>query len=261
MITFGADDCIMNNYSAIASFYDILTDNVDYGKVHRFYSQVFEEFGHHPHILLDLACGTGRLCFAFERDGIDVIGVDCSEYMLDVAYEGKIERGSNALFLQQPAHKLDLYGTVDTVVCNLDSVNHFAPKNIQKVFERVALFAESGSLFVFDVNSKYKFENLLNDACYCSDCGDMFCVWTSTFDGKKADIRMDVFERAGELYKRREDSVVEYYYSDEYISDLLNRCGFDLLGKYADFCPTPPSQNSQRIHYIAKRRGSTWENS
>src|SRR5690349_11804396 len=48
-----------------------------------FCEQVFERPGH----LIDLGCGTGRLCVHFARKGFDCVGVDLSDEMLAKAKE------------------------------------------------------------------------------------------------------------------------------------------------------------------------------
>lgn len=246
------------DYASLAPFYDALTGNVDYVHVHRFYTELFQKYGHTPRILLDLACGTGTLSFAFEKDGIEVIGADSSEQMLSAAMEKKFENGSQVLFLHQPAQRLDLYGTVDVTVCNLDAVNHFAPVYLPEIFRRVSLFMEPDGLFLFDVNSQYKFEYLLNNRCYSYDTGDVFCSWSSRYDGKsQADIQLELFEYQGDgQYTRQTEHIREFFYSDETLTRLLDKNGFDLLERLADYTQTPPEETSQRIHYIARKRGS-----
>lgn len=242
------------SYEALASFYDTLTGNVDYDAVHGFYRDIFRQYRHTPHILLDLACGTGTLSFLFERDGAEVIGTDCSESMLAVATDKRFRQSSSVLFLHQAAHELDLYGTVDTVVCNLDAVNHFLPEQIGEVFRRVALFLEPNGLFVFDVNSLYKFERFLSDSCYSFDAENVFCCWNSTFDGKKANITLDLFSEENKLYARQTETVTEYFYSDELLRSLLTKNNMELLAVFSDYTLNEPTKQSERIHYLARKR-------
>lgn len=245
----------MSEYSSLADCYDTLTGNVDYEEIHLFYNEIFSRLTHKPKILLDLACGTGSLSFLFEKDGIEVIGTDSSDDMLSVAMNKKYDLSSNVLFLNQKASELDLYGTVDTVICNLDAVNHFAPKDIEKVIKRVSLFLEPNGVFVFDVNTLYKFENMLKSNCYSYDDDDVFCSWTSTFFDKKAKIHLDIFEKMSDnTYVRSEQCIEEYYYSDEEIIKLLKKYSLDVLLKTADFTHFPPEEKSQRIHYIVRKR-------
>jgi hypothetical protein len=57
--------------------------------------------------------------------------------------------------------ELDLYGTVNGVVCALDSINYLSsPQSLSKAFSRVSLFLEQGGLFIFDVNTEKKLRDL-----------------------------------------------------------------------------------------------------
>ena len=80
--------------------------------------------GHQPGLTLDLACGTGSLTLELYRRGVDIYGVDGSVEMLSEARMKCAEAGADILFLCQKMQSLDLYGTVKTAVCTLDSLNH-----------------------------------------------------------------------------------------------------------------------------------------
>ena len=111
--------------------------------------------------MLDLACGTGSLSLEMAKLGYDVIGVDGSCEMLSEAMGKKAESGLDVLFLCQQMEELDLYGTVDLVTCTLDSLNYItSTKELSSVFALVNNFLEEGGIFVFDLNTEYKFCNI-----------------------------------------------------------------------------------------------------
>ena len=51
----------MTVYTALAQVYDALTDDVPYAQWVAFAQRAFEQYGRQPHLVLDLACGTGSL--------------------------------------------------------------------------------------------------------------------------------------------------------------------------------------------------------
>lgn len=75
-------------------------------------------------ILLDLGCGTGSMTELLAKQGYDMIGVDLSDSMLDIAMEKRAQSGHNILYLQQDMREFELYGTVRAVICLCDSLNY-----------------------------------------------------------------------------------------------------------------------------------------
>ncbi len=125
----------MDAYRIFAKYYDELTKNVDYAHRAEKLDSLIKEYNKKAKLVLDLACGTGSLTLELLKLGYDVIGVDSSTEMLSIASK---KCCGKALLLNQGAEDLDLYGTVDAVICMLDSVNHFKDKGvIMKVFEKM----------------------------------------------------------------------------------------------------------------------------
>ena len=114
----------MSSYDKFAAFYDSLTENVDYKVRSEYISNFFHSNGIDSGIILDLACGTGRLAVLTAKQGYDVIGVDSSEEMLCEAQQNAFDAGAQILFLNQKMQSLDLYGTINGCYCSLDSINH-----------------------------------------------------------------------------------------------------------------------------------------
>ena len=69
---------------------------------------------------------------------------------------------SGMLFLRQKMQSIDLYGTIDTCICTLDSINHITDiEDVQKTFSKVSFFMNPQALFIFDVNTVYKHQQIL----------------------------------------------------------------------------------------------------
>lgn len=246
------------SYDIFSSVYDILTDNVDYEKISNKICSLLSQFGINGGLLLDLGCGTGTLSFMLEEKGFDIIGVDISEDMLSVANEKKYECDSSAIFLCQSGESLDLYGTVDCAVSTLDTVNHIEGiEKVKETFKRISLFMNMGGVFIFDINTVFKHNEILGDNTFVYDTDDVYCVWQNTTDREKliTDIDLDFFikNEDDETFTKYSESFSEYAYDTEVILGLLDICGFEVLGCYDDYTDNEVTPSTQRITVVAKK--------
>ena len=242
------------SYNVFADFYDNLTLNVDYDERAEYILKLFEKHNHNTGLTLDLACGTGSLTIALAKRGVDIYGIDGSEEMLMQGLSKATEQGLNILFLCQKMENIDLYGTIDTCVCTLDSINHIIDENIvQKVFDRVSLFMNKGGLFLFDVNSIYKHREVLANNTFIYDTDDVYCVWQNTLKDDIVKIDLDFFQEEDGVYYRSEEHFCERAYSDEQLKSMLEKAGFEIKGIYGDMSFDSPKEKEQRLIYVAKK--------
>jgi len=244
----------MSGYHDFARFYDCLTFNVDYVKRADYIQSVLSLFGHEPGLTLDLACGTGSLTLELKSRGWDIFGIDGSQEMLSEAMDKAYDRELSVLFLCQQMDKLDLYGTIDTCICTLDSLNHVTDRDrLQAVFDRVALFMNPGGVFLFDVNTVYKHRSILGNNTFVYDTDDVYCVWQNSLkENNIVDIDLDIFERDGEVYRRSSESFTERAYEIDDLSEMLVSAGFEVLGIYNDLTLEPLSGDCDRAVFAAR---------
>lgn len=246
----------MSTYQHFAQFYDRLTANISYKKRAEYFDTLISRFGGKKGILLDLGCGTGSLSEEMAKLGYDVIGVDTSAEMLNIALDKKYESGLPIQYLQQDMTKLDMFGTIDVTLCALDSLNHLSDFSaVEKTFARVSLFSEPDGLFIFDVNTPYKHRNILGDNTFVYDLDDIYCVWQNRLDEKqdKVFINLDFFERQGEVYSRWEESFCERAYSVEALDKALKNVGFEVLAHFDYDTLEESRDNSEKIVFAARK--------
>lgn len=246
------------SYGVFSSVYDVLTENVEYERIAHKICSLLRENGVNGGLLLDLGCGTGTLSFLLEKKGYDIIGVDASEDMLMVANEKKFDENSSAMFLCQRGEELDLYGTIDCAVSSLDTINHIDNlEKIKKAFSLISLFMNMGGIFVFDMNTPYKHEEILGNNTFVYDMDEVYCVWQNSFDKEKyaTTIDLDFFikNEDDEGYERYSESFCEYSYSIEDIVNIVKENGFTLLGMYDDYSDNSPSDKTERITFVCKK--------
>ncbi len=245
----------MSSYGIFADFYDELTLNAQYRERADYIMKVFERLGHNMGLTLDLACGTGNLTLELARRGVDIYGIDGSAEMLSCAQEKSIEENLGILFLCQQMQSIDLYGTIDTCICTLDSINHMTLKaDVRKTFDRVSLFMNKNGYFFFDVNTLYKHRNVLANNTFVYDLDSVFCVWQNSLkENNIIDIELTFFERDENTYFRTDESFSERAYSHEELSEMLSKAGFELEAVYGDLSFESPAEDEQRAIYIARK--------
>ena len=247
----------MSGYGFFARYYDALTRNVNYRAMAKRFDRLIRQNGGAPGLLLDLACGTGSLSVELAALGYDVIGVDASRDMLSVAMNKSVQADRSILYLCQPMEKLDLYGTVDTCVCALDSLNHLSDQTaLAQAFSRVALFLNPGGLFLFDLNTEYKHRRVLADNAFVYDLPEVFCVWQNNRDeaDDSVEITLDFFApHTGKAsYRRQTEAFVERVFPPDTVEELLDANGFSVLELLDGDTLETPGTACQRTLYVAK---------
>ena len=244
------------SYSSFANYYDSLTLNVNYPERTEYVLQLLKKLNHNAGLTLDLACGTGSLTIELAKRGIDVYGIDGSSSMLSVAQQKAAEEGLQILFLCQKMQNIDLYGTVDTVICMLDSINHLTSESdILKTFKRISLFLNPGGYFLFDMNTIYKHQKVLSSNTFVYDTEDVYCVWQNQYEENtnRVGITLDFFGREGNCYYRNTEHFYERAYDTELIISLLSKAGLQTVGAFADLSFEKPEDETERIIIAARK--------
>ena len=102
----------MEAYTGFAAVYDTFMDNIPYEEWAAYIRKRLVQYDIRDGLLLDLGCGTGTLTEIMAQNGYDMIGVDVSEEMLEIAMDKRIASGHDILYLLQDMREFELYGTV-----------------------------------------------------------------------------------------------------------------------------------------------------
>ena len=241
------------NYSAFAAIYDrLILEDIDYTKIADYIEATLKRLGIKAELVCDLACGTGTLTDILSKRGYDMIGIDLSTEMLNVARE----KNPDILFLNQDICEFELYGTVDVTVSCLDCINHLTDtKSLKQCFALVHNYLIPNGLFIFDINGKYKFENTYSDNSYVMEEDGRICIWQNYYNQKNkiCDFYITLFEETSDgRYKRYDDMQREKMYTVRSIKENLVKCGFEFIGAYRNFDFDEATDGDERIYVVAR---------
>jgi len=244
----------VSSYVSLAKYYDKLTTDVPYGTFADFYEQIYKRFDLKPVTILDMACGTGTLTRILCERGYDMIASDGSPDMLMSAMEKLSDLENMPLLLCQNMNELDLYGTVDSIICSLDGINYVEKDVLPEVLRRVMLFLEPGGIFIFDINTPEKLLGL-DGEMFIDETDDVYCVWRAEYDEEldACVYGMDIFEKKGKLWRRTKEEHYEYIYRLDEMKSLLENAEFEDINIFAELKFEDPGNNEQRVFFTARK--------
>lgn len=245
-------------YQLLANYYDRFMQDVDYAALADFYEQLFAQYlNNKPHVVLDLGCGSGVLTLELARRGYEMIGVDCSAEMLAMAQAHAAAKKTEILWVQQDMRELSLYGSVGAVICSLDCVNYLLLQDaLVRTFDGVFRFLDPGGLFLFDVNTVYKFEHAFAGQTYVYEQENVYCVWENVYHPRtrRCDFVLDFFEKEKNgMYSRKTEVQTQRAWSDRTLQNTLHQSGFAIRRVCSDLQLTPAGKTDLRHYYVCQK--------
>lgn len=249
----------MDAYTGFAAVYDMFMDNIPYGEWCTYLEGILKEYGVEDGLVLDLGCGTGKLTRLLAGDGYDMIGVDISEDMLEIAMEHQAEEGGEILYLLQDMREFELYGTVRAVVSICDSMNYLMEyEDLVQVFSLVNNYLDPKGIFVFDLNTPYKYQKILGEQTIAENREEGSFIWENYYDEEEAvneyDLTLFIRQEDGR-FRKYEETHYQRAYSLKTIKMALKEAGMEFMEAYDAFTKEPPKEDSERIYVIARESG------
>ncbi len=260
----------MEAYSGFAEVYDLFMDNVPYEEWAARIAELLKENHMSEGLVLDLCCGTGKLTRLLRDKGYDMIGVDSSYEMLEIAREAEYgddavdeyietsENASSILYLNQDAREFELYGTVGAIVSACDSLNYIVePKELREVFRLANNYLEAEGLFIFDLNTPYKYQKLLADHTFAENREDCAFIWDNYYDEETGinEYELTLFiEESDGRFERYEETHLERCYTLDEVKTLLAEAGMEFVDAYDEYTKEPLRDDSERMLIVAKEK-------
>ena len=211
-------------------------------------------------LVLDLGCGTGTLTELLYEKGYDMIGIDNSQEMLNIAMNKRMESGSEILYLCQDMRDLDLYSTVGTVVSVCDSLNYLLEEeDVLATFEKVHNYLYPGGIFIFDFNTVYKYREVIGDTTIAENRDDCSFIWENYYHEEEGineyDLTIFVREEEGkESFRRFFETHYQRGYTVEEMKAFVKKAGMEPVLILDADTRKVPTKESERIYMIARGR-------
>lgn len=157
--------------------------------------------------------------------------------------------------------EFELYGTVRAVVSVCDSLNYILKEEeLLKVFRLVNNYLDPGGVFIFDLNTPYKYREILGENTICENREQGSFIWENFYEEEEQVNQYDLtlFIRDREhpgLYRKYEETHVQRGYEAGRIEELLQQAGMEFIAAYDAFTREPVKADSERIYVIAREKG------
>lgn len=247
----------MASYESFAEVYDMYMDNVPYRAWSENLLQILEKYQIPKGLLADLGCGTGTMTRLLQQQGYDMIGIDNSCEMLDIARQ---KGPKDILYLCQDMRSFELYGTVGAMVSVCDSMNYLTEKeDLISVIRLANNYLDPGGIFIFDMNTMYKYREILADGTFAENREQGSFIWENEFDpctGINAyELTLYIAEAEGASYRRYVEEHFQKAYETEEIKDAVSCGGMELLEILDVETMGEITETTERIYVICREHG------
>ena len=245
----------MEAYTEFAKVYDEFMEETPYEKWKEFIFEYLKRENIEDGIVLDLGCGTGCLTRMLSDAGYDMIGVDSSFEMLDVA---RCSSDDSILYLAQDMREFELYGTVRAVVSSCDCINYITDvEELVEVFSLVNNYLDPKGIFIFDFNTKHKYEQI-GERVIAENQDNASFIWENFYYPEECINEYDVtffLKEENDLYRKVVEEHFQRAYTLEEIKECLAKSGLVFVEAFDDYSNAPASEKSERICVIARECG------
>lgn len=273
----------MQQYTEFASVYDLFMDNVPYDEWTDYVDHILKKQKVEKGLVLELGCGTGSMTTRLADKGYDMIGIDASEEMLSVARENNEGRENEILYLCQDMREFELYGTVSAVISVCDSMNYIlTEEDLLKVFQLVNNYLDPGGIFLFDLDTRYAYEEVLGDTTIAENREEGSFIWENTYypeemineinltlflpedhNLRKASqsdrinpngIEENIVEEDAPIYRKYEETHYRKAYTIDTVKRLIEEAGMEWIAVYDALSEKQPKKDSERVYILAKEK-------
>lgn len=250
----------MEAYTGFAQVYDTFMDNVPYDEWVKYLHSLLKEYDVNDGLILELGCGTGNVTRRLSKLGYDMIGLDSSVEMLELAREKELSSKNPILYINQDMRDFELFGTVSGVISICDSLNYIdSSEDLLETFKLVNNYLDPNGVFIFDLNTEYKYKNILANNVFAEDREDCSFIWSNYYDEEEQINEYDIsifvkIEAQEEIFERFREIHYQKSYDIQEIIDIIEKAGMEYVAVYDAFTHELPTKESERVYFIAREK-------
>ena len=235
------------SYENFAFYYDSLMEPQFYDDYENFIMNhaSFDE-------VLELGCGTGEMAIRLAKRKKSVFATDLSTDMLEVAKQKAMAENVNLILQRIDMSDFSTSHQVDLILCLCDSINYvLSKKKVLQTFKNVYESLKYNGTFIFDVDSLYKMDYVLDGYFEEEDDEEFYFKWAVKKTGEgKVEHLVEIID------KENNEHINEIHHQQTYSIDtyleLLKKAGFNEVEYYGEF--EEYHDKSQRIIFVCHKR-------
>ena len=159
---------------------------------------------------------------------------------------------------------MSFYGTVRAVVSICDSMNYIMEyQDLVQVFRLVNNYLDPRGVFIFDLNTEYKYRELLADNTFAEAREESSFIWDNFYDEGSGinEYNLTLFIREGELCAggggERRLVFLQRAYSLDEVKRAAREAGMEFVAAFDACTSNPVRKDSERIYIIMREHGKT----
>lgn len=230
-------------YEKLAKIYD-----KDWGRFSTLYLGLIEhlsdKYDFRPSLVLDVACGTGNLASELYNLDYEVIGIDISEAMINIA------KTNNPEIQFYIADITDFYidRKFDLITCSFDSMNYLTKdEEILKALSNIHSHLSDTGYYIFDINTPTLYEEK-HFGTIDKDLDGIKFKQVLKYDKEKK-IGLTIFDFGN---AEREVHIQKAYSAND-MDNFLTESGFQIVERFKDFEFSPIDEKAYKIFYIVRK--------
>lgn len=246
-------------YENFAQIYDELMSGIDYEIWSQKIIRTLSHLGIKDGIICDLGCGTGNITLPLARAGYDMIGIDNSIQMLEIAKKKSIqENREDILFLCQDMREMELFGTVRAIVSVCDCMNYIRDvKDLADVFALAMNYLDYDGVFLFDFLTPTYYEEVLDQETFAHHWEAGSYIWENEYQREEGlnfcDLTLFLENEEGSFQRIFENHIQRSYQIVE-IEEMLKAAHFQDIEFLKEDFKTPADEKTHRVTCLAMKR-------